>query len=1200
MALKQITVAVVLTIVSLGPGLSDAVAHPGHSHSHNDRDQSSSSSTGTTNAHQRTWTVQENGRQIDASILLSKDGRLRLEQPDGSVVSIPLGDLTDSDRLWAERRLHEIRLLNTQPATQLLALQTGRRDREPAKPSIASLFDPFRKHVQVRWDNDFLYVESDGMPDHPMMIGITAWQQQVPLPQQYTGNNAWRIPLNPVPARKPMSAKTGFFRGAIAIAVNGIPIFNPIKNDGKTDTLTAGELDQWGGHCGRADDYHYHIAPVHLEKIVGKGKPVGFALDGYPIYGYADEDGSTPKDLDWLNGHKDSEGNFHYHATKTYPYLNGGFYGEVVERDGQVDPQPRARGVRPSLTGLRGAKITGFENPKPNSFKVEYDVYGDKRSVSYDVADNGSAVFRFTDSDGTRTEEYQPRQGGGRGGPGGRQDGQAGRPEDRGGSQPERQPQENRPQGEGRRPPGGGGDPLMRALDTNRDGAIDRAELAKAVEVLKSLDKNGDGRLTSDEMRGGRGQSGGGRGQGGGERGQGRGPNRPEGNRPGGGGPQGQAGGPRGPQPGDGPRQPWILVHADEVDLNEDGIISRDEIVGEAEKAFGGYDANNDGELSESELKAKGNVRSAMGGFIRGHAKELDRDEDGVLTRKETVDNATRMFARIDSNGDGKITKAELEASRRTGDAPPGQQGRRGGQDKGQGEQGKGGGQRKGPRGGQAKGQGGQKRGAGDKQPRNQTTASTNPKPVAPLTTSPRPSIPPQAPRTGSRPNFVFILIDDMGWRDMGFSGNDFAETPNTDQLAREGIIFSQAYSSAPNCAPSRACIMSGQYPPRHGIYTVVDERHAPGSPHHRIVAAHSKDAMDTEVVTIAECLKDAGYATAAFGMWNLGRGRSGPSTATGQGFDIYKKPQDVGFDQHAYFDDDGNFLTDVFTDDGIEFIEANKDRPFFLYLPYHAIHAPFEPKADLVAKYERKARETGNRNADPVYAAMIDAVDQNIGRVMDTLKRLRLDDNTMVVFTSDNGGTPRFVAPLNGSKGALYEGGIRVPACVWWSGINNPGRTCDEPLLGMDFYPTMLAAADVDLPKQTLDGVSFLPILKNTGEVNRDAVFWHFPSYVGRAAPCSAIRAGDYKLIEFFEDNRLELYNLADDIGESRNLAGSNSAKAKELHARLTAWQNSTSAAIPTEANPAFDPSAVRSKGRGSQNGGNKRGGQRTKSKRD
>lgn len=387
---------------------------------------------------------------------------------------------------------------------------------------------------------------------------------------------------------------------------------------------------------------------------------------------------------------------------------------------------------------------------------------------------------------------------------------------------------------------------------------------------------------------------------------------------------------------------------------------------------------------------------------------------------------------------------------------------------------------------------------------------------------------------------------------------------------------------------------MSGQYPPRHGIYTVVDERHAPGSAHHKIVAAHSNDTMDTDVVTIAECLQDAGYATAAFGMWNLGRGRSGPSTATGQGFGIYKKPQDFGFDQHDYFDQDGTFITDVFTNEGIGFIENNSGRPFFLYLPYHAIHAPFQPKADLVVKYERKARATGNRNADPVYAAMIDAVDQNVGRIMDTLKRLELDDNTMVIFTSDNGGTPRFVAPLNGSKGALYEGGIRVPACVWWSGIKNTGRTCDTPILGMDFYPTMLDAADIDRPKQKLDGVSFLPVLQNAGKVERDAVFWHFPSYVGRGAPSSAIRMGDWKLIENYEDRRVELYNLADDIGESRNLATSNAAKANELYARLTSWQRETAAAIPSTSNPNYDPSAVRGWRRGGQRGGVQKRGQR------
>lgn len=249
-----------------------------------------------------------------------------------------------------------------------------------------------------------------------MMIGITAWQQQVPLPQPYTGNNAWRIPLHPVPAKKPLSAKTNFFRGAIALAANGVPIFNPIKNDSKTDTFLAGELDQWGGHCGRADDYHYHIAPVHLEKVVGPGKPIAVALDGYPIYGYNDPNGKPPTDLDLLNGHKGPDGEYHYHATKTYPYLNGGFYGEVVERGGQVDPQPRAQGVRPALRGLRGAKITGFENPKPDSYVVRYDVFGKKRSVEYTVAEDGSATFTFVSPQGTTTENYSPRQRGCEGG----------------------------------------------------------------------------------------------------------------------------------------------------------------------------------------------------------------------------------------------------------------------------------------------------------------------------------------------------------------------------------------------------------------------------------------------------------------------------------------------------------------------------------------------------------------------------------------------------------------------------------------------------------------------------------------------------------------------------------------------------------------------------------------------------------------
>lgn len=540
----------------------------------------------------------------------------------------PADELSDADRLWLELRQLQILKLNTESNVRMLALQTTKPQPAAAQPSIAKFFSPFEKNVELRWDRDFLYVESNGLPDHDMMVGITAWQQQVPIPQPYFGSNAWQIPLNPVPARNPMSAKTNFFRGAIALAVNGVPIFNPIKNNGVTDTLIAGELDKWGGHCGRADDYHYHVAPVHLEKLTGKGKPLAFALDGYPIYGYEEPDGSKPRGLDRFNGHKDPAGNYHYHATKTYPYLNGGFYGEVVERGGQVDPQPRGQGLRPALRPLRGAKITGFAHPKPGSYQVDYDVYGEMRSISYDVSDDGSAEFRFTDRSGTTTETYRPRQR-----PGGRPDGQ----------QASRTGERSQP-GDSRRPPGGRGrDPILR-FDRNRDGVIDRDELARAPEIIGLFDRNNDGKITSEELAGD-------------------GKDRPQG--------QGAARGPKESPSGDGPRQPWILVHAAEVDLNKDGIISRAEIVGEAEKAFGGYDRDDDGRLVESELNGRGGVRSAMGGFIRGHAKELDRDGDGVMTRKEVVDNATRMFSRIDSNGDGKATKAEQEASRRTSEDGP-------------------------------------------------------------------------------------------------------------------------------------------------------------------------------------------------------------------------------------------------------------------------------------------------------------------------------------------------------------------------------------------------------------------------------------------------------------------------------------------------------------------------------------------------
>lgn len=286
-----------------------------------------------------------------------------------------------------------------------------RAEKGLADVAIAEAFAPFEKleAIQTRAEGNFFFVEGQGLPDHPLMIGIRAWQQQVPLPQPYVGDNAWQIPLEPVPAKKPASAKNRFLRGAIALAVNGIPIFNPLNNRGE-DAYAIGELDDYGGHCGRADDYHYHLAPVHLEAQVGKGKPIAWALDGYPIYGYTEPDGSPVTGLDELNGHEDAAGNYHYHATKSYPYLNGGFHGEVTEREGQVDPQPAARPVREARSPLRGATIVGFEATGENARTLTYEIGGKQGTVAYAYEADGSATFSYTEPSGKKSEEtVRPR-----------------------------------------------------------------------------------------------------------------------------------------------------------------------------------------------------------------------------------------------------------------------------------------------------------------------------------------------------------------------------------------------------------------------------------------------------------------------------------------------------------------------------------------------------------------------------------------------------------------------------------------------------------------------------------------------------------------------------------------------------------------------------------------------------------------------
>jgi hypothetical protein len=267
-------------------------------------------------------------------------------------------------------------------------------------------FTAFAKSVKVFKGEKYYLVESNGMPSHQMMVGIKSWQQQVPTVQNYAGPNAWSIPIKPVLATTPISAKNHFLRGAIAIAVNGVPIFNALNNRGD-DALLAGELDDWGGHCGRADDYHYHIAPTHLQTIVGRKVPIAYALDGFPIYGETEINGKNVTGLDAFNGHFDSKKNYHYHATKNYPYINGGFKGVVTEIDGQVDPQPFTNAFRPAGEPLRGAVISGLERVGDSSFDLKYMLNGSEFQIKY-TASLKEVTLQFIDSTGsTRTEVYQ-------------------------------------------------------------------------------------------------------------------------------------------------------------------------------------------------------------------------------------------------------------------------------------------------------------------------------------------------------------------------------------------------------------------------------------------------------------------------------------------------------------------------------------------------------------------------------------------------------------------------------------------------------------------------------------------------------------------------------------------------------------------------------------------------------------------------
>jgi len=416
--------------------------------------------------------------------------------------------------------------------------------------------------------------------------------------------------------------------------------------------------------------------------------------------------------------------------------------------------------------------------------------------------------------------------------------------------------------------------------------------------------------------------------------------------------------------------------------------------------------------------------------------------------------------------------------------------------------------------------------------------------------------------RAARRPNIVLIFADDLGWADVGYQGATYYETPNIDRLARQGMVFTDAYANAANCAPSRACLLSGQYSPRHGVYTVGSAvRGSAGL--RKIVPVPSNPNLSAEVVTVAESLKTAGYATACFGKWHLGKLKP-----TQQGFD-------VALDHRS-----GRVLTDK----SLQFIQDQRDRPFFLYLAHHLVHSPWKSEEGLIAKYAAKSPAPGHDH--PVYAAMIEELDRSVGRVTAKLDELGLSEETVLWFFSDNGGVGMItsMAPLRGAKGMFYEGGIREPMIVRWPGKVAPGARCSTPVIAVDFYPTFLEIAGAAPPKgQPLDGESLVPLLTGAGSLDPRAIYWHFPCYLQswacvqvpwRTTPVGVVRKGDWKLMEFFEDGRLELYNLKDDVGETVNLARKMPDKTAELHAKMRAWRKQVDAPIPAEPNPEYDPS--------------------------
>jgi len=443
-----------------------------------------------------------------------------------------------------------------------------------------------------------------------------------------------------------------------------------------------------------------------------------------------------------------------------------------------------------------------------------------------------------------------------------------------------------------------------------------------------------------------------------------------------------------------------------------------------------------------------------------------------------------------------------------------------------------------------------------------------------------------------AKKNVVFILVDDWGWADAGVQGSGFFETPNIDRLAREGMRFTQAYAAAAICSPTRAAILTGKSPARLDM-TIWHEGAVRGGPKSkRLLEAKAQPNLPLAEVTLAELFKKQDYFTAHIGKWHLGKAAFYPET---QGYDVniagtywgapatfhwpYRGPWSKNDPELRYVPvgsgKPGDYLTDQLTDHALRIITQQKNRPFFLSLWFHTVHTPIEGKPDLVKRFKKKP--PGKIHSHAEYAAMLASLDENIGRVLRQLDALKLTERTVVILTSDNGGVdfptaksgnlpPTRNAPFRSGKGTLYEGGLRVPLIIRWPGRTKAGFQCVAQVTSQDFFPTFAdALGQTDVPRY--DGVSLLPLLNNPeAPLNRETLFWHYPHYYPRMTPASAIRAGDWKLIHYYEDNRLELFNLKTDPAETKNLAATQPAKAKALHEKIDAWRKETDAKAPTK----------------------------------